>query len=95
MAQSSFKDNYKVARRINNTDMSHVQVIKSVNWKFSDAVRAQPNPSNYSPQSEIKTSYNYKGHVIPNKLPNSRIEDMKGTHFEIGNQSLINKLNSN
>ena len=61
VTQSAFKDNYKIARDINNNDMSYVQVIKSANWKFSNAVVAQPNPSNSSPQSEIKTSFNYKG----------------------------------
>jgi len=67
-------------------------LIKSVNWKFSDAV--VENPGKLSPQSEIKTSFNYKGQVIPNKLPESRIQDMKGTHFEIGSHSFSNKLNT-
>ena len=47
-----------------------------------------------SPQSEIKTAFTQKN-VVPNKLSPSRIEDMKGTHFEIGSHSHIEKLNSN
>lgn len=52
------------------------------------------NPAYHSPQSEIKTSYNYKGLVVPNKLTESRIQDMKGTHFEIGSHSFNTKLNT-
>ena len=70
-----------------------MQLIKSVNWKFSDA--GVENPNHHSPQSEIKTSFNYKGQIIPNKLPESRIQDMKGTHFEIGSHSFNAKLNTN
>ena len=35
--RSAFKDNYNIARDLNNIDKSYIQTIKQVNWNFSDA----------------------------------------------------------
>ena len=72
---------------MNNVDRSYVGLIKQVNWNYSDAAVQQP-------ASGIKTSSSYRGCAVPNKLSSSRIQDMKGVHFEIGSRSHIDKLNS-
>ena len=53
-----------------------------MNWNFADGAT-----STEQPVSELKKAYTYTGRVVPNRLPESRIQDMKGTHFEIGSKA--------
>ena len=64
VARQSYKDEYKKARDLNTIDRSYVQVIKQVNWNFSDGA-----PSNQQHISELKKAYTYTGRVVPNRLP--------------------------
>ncbi len=51
-----------------------------------------PEGGSMIPPSKSHVDYGFKGALKPNRLPDTRIVDMKGTHFEIGNQALKEKL---
>ena len=88
----TYQNNYSAAKSINNWDMSHVNIIKQVNWGFGDV--AKKDPLSNSPKTEIQVQYGFKGQVIPNRLPAERVQDMKAVHFEIGNQAYKDKINT-